>query len=60
MRTEENNLIQAGGVLQGFAQKVPSVVSGAEVYTKSELGAIATSRTLIFPEVGALVWAAFS
>jgi hypothetical protein len=37
----------------GFAKKVPSVVSGAELYTKSELGAIATSRTLNFPEVGA-------
>jgi len=31
---------------------VPSVVSGAELYTKSELGALATSRTLTFP-VGA-------
>jgi len=41
-------------------KKVPSVVFGAEFYTKSELGAIATSRTLNFPEVGAPVWVVIS
>jgi hypothetical protein len=35
------------------------MVSGAELYAKSELGAIATSRTLNFPEVGAPVWSHF-
>jgi hypothetical protein len=45
--------------LIGFAQKVPSVVSGAEIHTKSELGAKATSRTLNLPGWSA-VWAAFS
>jgi hypothetical protein len=33
------------------AHKVPSVVYEAELYTNSELGAVATSRTLNFPEV---------
>jgi hypothetical protein len=51
----------SGNVKQAaLHEKVSSVVSGAELYTKSELGAIATSRTLNFPEVGTLVWGAFS
>lgn len=42
-----------GRSIPGFARKVPAVASVARLHIKSELGAIATSRTLNFSEVGA-------
>jgi hypothetical protein len=38
---------------------VRGVVSKAKPYTKSELGAVATSRALNFPELERLFWPRF-